>query len=724
VAKTRYWGRTCDELSGAPSGADDRHLIQIPAPSGQPSGEPQPVQVYRCECQPVWLAALYVTLFNTKQSGGGPYEPVEGEASSTGGGILVAVNDPASCDVNLITYHDAPSDHFSRLQGGAVKLFSIRSTHAFGEVVDFPVNVVSQDWTGNFINVLSSIVPEYDAIDLDITVPLKTGLDTGGQWRRLEVDFGGDAVPEGFELRAYIAAVYPPECEIPEAGEALECEPPPFAPYGQVPEYGIPHPLTDTDCVHLATDVWTKTFATAGPIQWRGVIPLVDADTPIRWWDNPALRESGAVVCGGCDPFDNSEDESPEGIFLAHFAACRPGHFVNWAAFCLDPVFGIYEVPPLAQDQTDCKQNLVDACGSTVVGIGKKRAFNRAVFGDLPTPKTTDDTWTLNILAYNPFTWNRVDGTHPHADEQEEDVDTEPRRELYIIAGENVGDNIAMSLVRNSFGDYTATFQMTCKAGTRKFKIFYQRERLTNIPVTEWKVDTTEIVVTHGTAKRIAFKKIFANYPYKYQIGEVIQIDGEDVTGIILDLMGAPSFNRKYNTVLNATNSVDLEFEDNGGNAISSPSLNGTYPKNAVAGVATFDDLAAVALGRNYTIRMVVSGLSGSINTDWFHEFYPQFYIGLEFSDPGTVVNGVPALITVTLKDADGNTVSPDTVDDLTLDCLESGVTGLGDATPVLGVATWLVTFPSAGTYTLTVVTSGDTYDGPPATTELEVVVS
>jgi hypothetical protein len=512
----------------------------------------------------------------------------------------------------------------------------------------------------------------------------------------------------------------------------MDCDRPPWA---QVPEWGIPRPKYDTDCNLLAGTYYSKTFATSGPIQWRDVFELVDEDNggAIQYWA-PGSNYPADLTCivypgaGSLTPASTPvPDDFPTGVLISpsSFSFFRDE---DWSAWCLDPVYGIYGVPSDWSAQTNCKQNVFASCGTTVAE--RKRSFSRPAFPALPSTKTTDETFTLNIKARNPFTNNYVDGTHGHADAQEKDLDTIPNRSLYVISGENSGDNIQVnSNVRNGFGDYTLTFQPRIKVGTRKFKLFYFTERLTNRRVTVYSADTTEIIVTHGTAKVVGIEKVFSHYSlgsYKYMVNQPIKIDGSDVTCPILDTCGESDLKKKFNIVLTSSASVDLEFEDGGGNAVSSPSLAGTYPRNASSGVATFDDLKAFALGRDYIIRATSSGLSGSLNTDWFYEFYPQFYIGLKFQSVGSVTSGVPVSISVDLVDYDDVVVSPATVDNLTLSSSPSaGVTGLGAATPSAGTATWpSVTFPSPGTYTLSVTTSGVTYDGPPTTTQLVVVVT
>lgn len=351
-------------------------------------------------------------------------------------------------------------------------------------------------------------------------------------------------------------------------------------------------------------------------------------------------------------------------------------------------------------------------------------------------PITVDTTFVLTgCQAYDAMSGLISDGSHTTGDDTYrtyDDLDVQPAIEL-VGAGVDESMDIS-SASRNSFGNYDLSGRFYCLAGTRKFNVFGMNLfGLVSVP-SKVNHQSPGISVGAGSASNgyvdlpppdLAFDTFY------WRIGQPITIaardagNGDMVTNVvarILDRCGAAD---TFNRIPTATNSVTIGLNDAGGNAWTSPSLGGvSLTQAAVAGLADFTGLTATALGNNYSIALVTpsSPFSGafprqSTNANW-HEFPVGFTTGLKFAAGPTltVAHGVTVNLVVGLVDYAGTAINPTVQDGLTLAAGGSGFTGAGTLTPSGGLATFTGTFPTPGTYTLSVSTSGVTYYGPGTT--------
>lgn len=188
----------------------------------------------------------------------------------------------------------------------------------------------------------------------------------------------------------------------------------------------------------------------------------------------------------------------------------------------------------------------------------------------------------------------------------------------------------------------------------------------------------------------------------------------------IVDFAGA-QLGKEWNLCTEATNHVIASLVDLGGNAHASPSLDGTFEKDAVAGVAVFDALKVVGLGRNYELQFTCSPFDydeangpplSNTPGETYHKASVSIACNLRINNPGGQAAGVAFDLVCDVIDADGNLMDPTTVDDLTLSG-DAGVTGYGTQTPAGGTTTFSLTIAAPGTYQVKLKTSRVTYDGP-----------
>lgn len=359
--------------------------------------------------------------------------------------------------------------------------------------------------------------------------------------------------------------------------------------------------------------------------------------------------------------------------------------------------------------------------------VFKLPSFNRCAYTP-PSSHTTDDIFDLTVTNYNPYTGNAVDGTHTNCDGQVEG-DTAPAIDLVGGDPSGCGEQLFYSsLSRLSFGVYKFTgCQFQCQAGSRQIEVGPAHQQPFSFPlggqyVTTVMVPSGPITVTAGAPNCTDMPQSGSpTYPvFYFRVNEPLLIAGQPIMGRILDYMGNSCL---FNVCLTATNNLTLYWLDNGGNAVSTPAFTGTTTQPAVAGVASFPGVSLYALGglgadqftwtKGYKLSVQdplgFLGLSGNHNS-WY--LAAGFTCGLAFETLPTITHGVAATIKVDLVDYSGSPINPDvTQDDVTL---SGSFTGSPmTVTPSGGVASFTVTFPSAGTSTLTAATSGVTYYGP-----------
>jgi hypothetical protein len=300
-------------------------------------------------------------------------------------------------------------------------------------------------------------------------------------------------------------------------------------------------------------------------------------------------------------------------------------------------------------------------------------------------------------------------------DTQETDQDTVPTAELDGAAGDEfITWN---SISRTSFGHYKFNqLQFVCRAPTtRRINLWANRQftggaqAYRNAP---WKAQSTAIAVTIGPADCVDVVATGGSPPH-YGLAPVkagSTILGPSSAALrarILDICGESA---DFNVVPTAINTVVAALGSSGTNFFTTPTLHGTTSRAAVAGLADFNDLYILGIGRHYKLTFTSAGLVVGLNGNKFDEI--SIYPDLVFEALPTIHAGVACTIKVDLVDAFGAALVPSAADSLTLSGAGS-FSGFGSVAPVAGVASFTGTFPAAGTYAIQVVTSGTNYDGP-----------
>jgi hypothetical protein len=163
----------------------------------------------------------------------------------------------------------------------------------------------------------------------------------------------------------------------------------------------------------------------------------------------------------------------------------------------------------------------------------------------------------------------------------------------------------------------------------------------------------------------------------------------------------------------NSSVSVTMAFGANPGSGI----LAGTTSQTAVAGVATFSDLAINNIANGYTLTASATALTGATsNTFNITQAAPSASLSTVVAGTATFAAGGSSSITVTVKDGLGNAMSGIAV---TLSSSVGGdvVTQPAGTTNGSGVATGSVSATSAGPRTVTAVAGGVTLSQKPGLT-------
>lgn len=359
--------------------------------------------------------------------------------------------------------------------------------------------------------------------------------------------------------------------------------------------------------------------------------------------------------------------------------------------------------------------------------FGRWASYNRFAYTPPSGPLTTDQTFNLTVTAYNPYSGNAVDGTHGDCDGQFE-IDTVPGIDLVGGDPSSCGEAIAATATgptRVSFGVYSWTgLRFFCQAGTRQFEVWADHEITSLIPVTQVKVPSGGITINPGAPNCVDMPQgtlsDSISHAYYLRCNEPLHdVFGADLYWRILDAVG----NTCLFNVCTSDNSdaLTIALGDSSGNAFITGVLNGTLTRTASSGIATFPGLSIKGLGGKgqdatetdgYTVYFSSGGgLSTSSNANGYFIFI-NCTTGLAFETIPTITHGVAATIKVDLVDYNGSLINPDRFQDqLTL---TGGFTGgTQTVTPSGGVATFTITYTSAGSDTLSVSTSGVHYYGP-----------
>jgi hypothetical protein len=346
-----------------------------------------------------------------------------------------------------------------------------------------------------------------------------------------------------------------------------------------------------------------------------------------------------------------------------------------------------------------------------------RRVYQKPIFS-CPGTVATDTTGFNLPVTYEQFytPGTTVDGTHVWDDTQETDQDTVPTAELDGAAGDEF--ILWNSISRTSFGHYTFNqLQFVCRAPTTRYINLWAnrtgsragprptatlrgRRRATAIAVTIGPADCVDVVATGASPPHYGLAPVKAG-------SVILGPSSAALRARILDICGESA---DFNVVPTATNTVVAALGSSGTNFFTSPTLHGTTSRAAVAGLADFNDLYILGIGRHYKLTFTSTGLFVGLNGNKFDEI--SIYPDLVFEALPTINAGVACTIKVDLVDAFGAALVPSTADALTLSG-GGAFTGFGASTPVAGVASWTGNFPAAGTYTIQVVTSGTNYDGP-----------
>jgi hypothetical protein len=204
---------------------------------------------------------------------------------------------------------------------------------------------------------------------------------------------------------------------------------------------------------------------------------------------------------------------------------------------------------------------------------------------------------------------------------------------------------------------------------------------------------STGFDVVVGGGNRLVFITQPSNTAAGSAISPSVQVEVQDDAG---------------NRVTTATNAITVAIGSNPGGS----TLAGTLTRNAVNGVATFNDLRLDKVGVGYTLTAGATGLSGAASNPF--DIVPGAATQLVFTQQPTDVTAGAAIspaVTVTVRDASGNTVTGyTTAVGLAIGANPGGgtLTGGGAVTPTNGVATFpaLQIDKTGSGYTL-VATSG-----------------
>lgn len=519
------------------------------------------------------------------------------------------------------------------------------------------------------------------------TLSLNVGTDTNGKWIALSPivtgitgltiypylnAFSPDPVPLGTgDLSSF---VYPNWCGPPEA-----C----------IPVYWENGMTAGTTGACEYPNLFTP-----GQVHLQDLIPILDTlfGTP-----HPAFSPAGCVPSG---------TTSGDYYYLGKPQPCATG---AGSAFqvCDSPVTQALCLP----SANSCVLNGIATANKLV------NQHPRYVWTTPAGPLTTDSTFNLVVTAYNPFTGNAIDGTHSAPtypnNSSEADVDIDPTMDVFPPLIDPDETMQWSSITRVSYGVYQFNnVKFYATAGTRQFEVWGNVQHGGSTPCSPFKIPSNTIVLTAGNAGWVDLPPPNPSFtPVQYKINQTISISGNPVKARVLDRCGQFDV---FNVVPTATNAISLILIDDGSNDWNSPTLNGTTTQSAVAGIASFSNLSATALGKNYHLSEQsppAVGLGQSHNANW-HSFPISIVCDLAFETLPTIHAGVATTIKVDIIDANAAVINPPTNDNLTLSGAGS-FTGFGTVTPVAGTASFNGNFPAAGTFAIQVVTSGTHYDGP-----------
>ena len=170
-----------------------------------------------------------------------------------------------------------------------------------------------------------------------------------------------------------------------------------------------------------------------------------------------------------------------------------------------------------------------------------------------------------------------------------------------------------------------------------------QTIRFTQNPASGWTGMIAAFKSAVGPAAKLAFAVNPTNAVAGASIAPAVQVTVEDALG---------------STVTTSTASIILAIGANPGGS----TLSGTNPKSAVAGVATFSNLALDRVGTNYTLTAASGGLTGasSINFDITVGAPSKLAFTVQPSNT-TVGVGIAPAMQVAVQDSQGNTVTSST---------------------------------------------------------------
>jgi hypothetical protein len=195
---------------------------------------------------------------------------------------------------------------------------------------------------------------------------------------------------------------------------------------------------------------------------------------------------------------------------------------------------------------------------------------------------------------------------------------------------------------------------------------------------------TNQFDITHAAAYKIAITQ--------QPPGTVIAGTAFGLSAEVLDQYD----NRA--TSFNSLITVSLENNPEGG------TLSGTTQLNASSGVAVFNNLIINKAGTEYSLRISASGLIEAISNQITVTHGTAASIELT-GGTGSLTAGLQRILTATIKDAYGNTVTSGSTSSAAVTFSKTDgtgtVTGLGTTTAINGVATLIVTGEKAGSVTL-----------------------
>jgi len=193
---------------------------------------------------------------------------------------------------------------------------------------------------------------------------------------------------------------------------------------------------------------------------------------------------------------------------------------------------------------------------------------------------------------------------------------------------------------------------------------------------------------------------LVASWPLATQVQFTTE-PANGVTGSVLAPIVVSVENASGKVVSGNTSSITLKFASNPGGA----TLGGTLTRNAVNGIATFDNITVSKAGSGYTLAATDGTLTGDTSAAFNIVSAAPAKLAFTTQPPSTAQSGASFAVGVSVQDAGGNTVVGNSSSVTIVLTTAAGATLAGTTTKAAsaGVATFSgLSIDKAGTYTLT----------------------